>query len=74
MKKDTLNIEPSTKRTAKGWKATLCFENGGVQIFSSLYWTEEAAKRAARNALKMRVKYAAQLAHNDPHENQLMHV
>jgi len=69
-----MTIKPIVTRTAKGWKAGLYFANGGRQVFPSLHWTDESAMRAAKNALKMRLKYAAQLAPKDPPANQMVEI
>ena len=71
---DTIKVEPEVPRSADGWRAVLYFENGGRQVFSSLYWTSDAAMRAAKSALSIRIKYAAQLAHKDPPANQTVEI
>jgi len=74
MKLSECKIEPIVTLTSNGWKAGLYFPNGGRQVFSSLYWTDEAAMIAAKSALKMRLEYATQLAPKDPPENQMVEI
>lgn len=66
-----MTIEPDTKRTSKGWIPVIAFGNGGRQEFSSLYWSDNAAMKAAKHAVKLRLKYPEK-AVADPRPNQLV--
>tara|TARA_S200002703_G_scaffold131903_1_gene119563 strand:- start:980 stop:1186 length:207 start_codon:yes stop_codon:yes gene_type:complete len=66
-----MKIEPDTKRTSRGWIPVIAFGNGGRQELSSLYWSDTAAMKAAKHALKMRLKYPERVV-DDPQPNQLV--
>ncbi len=69
----TNKIVASTRRQSNGWQATLEFPNGGIQAFSSIHCSHNAALKAAKELLSSRLKYPKSCV-CDPFPNLLMEI
>jgi hypothetical protein len=64
-------IIASTRCRANGWQATLEFPNGGIQAFSSIHYSHDAALKTAKELLNIRLNYPKSCV-IDPQPNLLM--
>ena len=64
-------IIASTRRRANGWQATIEYPNGGIQAFSSIHYSHDAALKYAKELLNIRLNYPKSCV-SDPQPNLLM--